>query len=392
MRTITFLHQFDPAAANVGGIENYILSFIANAPSGYRFQVIGVTANKHALFQWKTIKIKHKAVQVYAVCTVKQNNLKPILPITLRYSLGLLRARFKIKLNGILLLQRPEYFLPLYASKIKKILFIHNDLEKHHTPGSSESLWACFPNLYNFLFRFVLAKSLFIFSVNRNSVKTMHAMSSNVANKVDFAPTWADPSKFFRKNASLKLALKKQIAKEYHVSHEKPWLIFAGRFQKQKNIDFLIQSFACLNDDSLLFMAGTGNEDQTIKQLVLTLGLTQRVVFLGKISHYRIADFLHAANAYVSSSHYEGMSIALLEALQTGTPVVTTPTGESRLIIQNGINGMVTDGWDKIEFADAINTVLAFKDNRSEKCLNSVTRFNAENTISNILGKVEQYC
>ena len=59
---------------------------------------------------------------------------------------------------------------------------------------------------------------------------------------------------------------------------------------------------------------------------------------LASYSSSDIAKALRAADLFVMSSAYEGMPIAVLEALATGVPVVSTDVGELRLVVRDGVN------------------------------------------------------
>jgi teichuronic acid biosynthesis glycosyltransferase TuaC len=82
--------------------------------------------------------------------------------------------------------------------------------------------------------------------------------------------------------------------------------------------------------DARLALAGTGEEETRLRQLLAELGLSGRVHFLGLVSHDLLPVLLSAADAMVLPSASEGLSNAYVEALACGTPIVIPDIGGAR--------------------------------------------------------------
>jgi len=109
------------------------------------------------------------------------------------------------------------------------------------------------------------------------------------------------------------------------------------------------------------------------------------VHFLGVRPPPEIAEILRAADLYVLCSAYEGMPIAMLEALATGLPVVSTEVGEVRLVIQEGSNGRISEAREPKAFAGAILRGLSDADAfRGAACEQAVSRYHPEPVLENI--------
>jgi glycosyltransferase involved in cell wall biosynthesis len=109
-----------------------------------------------------------------------------------------------------------------------------------------------------------------------------------------------------------------------------PLALFAGDIRTtRKNLDTVLYALAKVPD---LHLAVVGNtEGSPFPQLAASLGITQRVHFLG----YRrdIAAIMRVADLFVFPSRYEACTLVLLEALASGLPVITaTATGGAELV------------------------------------------------------------
>ena len=146
-------------------------------------------------------------------------------------------------------------------------------------------------------------------------------------------------------------------------------IIAAGRLDKQKNYDLLIDSFFEVSkklSDYTLEIYGKGPEKERLKQKISNLGLDGKVVLKGTRENLmkNVAD----AKLYVMSSDFEGFPNALVEAMASGIPVISTdfPTGVAKELIKDGENGYVVPVGDKELLTEAIIKILSNKDIQDE--------------------------
>lgn len=110
--------------------------------------------------------------------------------------------------------------------------------------------------------------------------------------------------------------------------------ITVGRLEKVKGYDILLKSFKHL--PYKLLIVGDGPERKVLERIVEDNDLSNRVDFLGE--RRDIPKLLNEADAYICSSHSEGLSYSILEAMSCGLPIVATDVGANRLLVQdNGI-------------------------------------------------------
>lgn len=127
-----------------------------------------------------------------------------------------------------------------------------------------------------------------------------------------------------------------------------PLILFMGRLNIIKGPDMLLEAFCRCNQDGrlkeyhLVFTGPDGGMLQGLQRMVYECGLSGRVHFTGHISGIEKSDAYHAADFLVIPSRQEAMSIVVLEAGITGTPVlITDQCGFNDVASAEG--GMVVD-------------------------------------------------
>jgi len=132
---------------------------------------------------------------------------------------------------------------------------------------------------------------------------------------------------------------------KFFFNQKKYIFVSVGRLDFQKNYKDLIQAFSIAhlsNRDIGLVILGEGGYRSDLERLSYQLGVNESVLIAGFIDNPEIV--VSRANCFVSSSLYEGMSNAILEALSLGIPVIATdcPSGIGEVII-NRRSGFLVD-------------------------------------------------
>ena len=90
-------------------------------------------------------------------------------------------------------------------------------------------------------------------------------------------------------------------------------------------------------------LAGSGEDEAKLRALAASLGLAERVHFLGAVNHTQLPQLLAAADAMVLPSSSEGLANAWIEALACGTPLVITDCGGAREVVRNASAGRIVE-------------------------------------------------
>lgn len=105
-----------------------------------------------------------------------------------------------------------------------------------------------------------------------------------------------------------------------------------------------------------LVVVGSGPLDGEVRAEAARRGLADRVVFTG--SREDVAELLTAFDVYALSSRYEGLSIALLEAMATGLPCVVTRVGGNPEVVTDGVEGWLVEPGDPPALAEALRRLV----------------------------------
>lgn len=128
-----------------------------------------------------------------------------------------------------------------------------------------------------------------------------------------------------------------------------------------KNLDVVLRAFAQLPDtlgDAILEIVGDGEVRPEFEALAQSLGLAQRVRFLGRVNDDELAACYGRASAFVLPSSKEGFGIVYLEAWKHGVPVICGTEGASHEIVSDGLDGLVVNPADVEALARAMAQLL----------------------------------
>jgi glycosyltransferase involved in cell wall biosynthesis len=137
-------------------------------------------------------------------------------------------------------------------------------------------------------------------------------------------------------------------------------LLTVGRLTATKRLPLLIEAVGCLSEegcDVSLTIVGGGGLQGELSQVVEEKGLCDRVRLVGRVDGGEMPEIYRGHDIFVSASVQEGMSNAMLEAMASGLPIVTTRCeGVDELVADNGI---VVDEPQATSLARAIRSLAA---------------------------------
>jgi glycosyltransferase involved in cell wall biosynthesis len=172
--------------------------------------------------------------------------------------------------------------------------------------------------------RRVFGLSARIVAVSAFSARQIRTRAPRAADRVRVLPTGVDTHYFSPSEH------KAAVRRELGLDLDEPVVLGVGRLAGVKQFDRLITAFAVAVARGLkarLVIAGGGPERDRLDALVATYGMTDRVQLAGYCGPPRLRALMQAADLQVCTSAFENLSLAILEGMACGTPVLGTPGG-----------------------------------------------------------------
>lgn len=132
-------------------------------------------------------------------------------------------------------------------------------------------------------------------------------------------------------------------------------LLYVGHLEPRRNILFMLDVVAALNDEYHLLIVGTGEADyvEQVKNKIANLHLQNRVSLLGRVEQKNLPALYKQTDLFLLPSSYEIYGMVLLEAMYFSLPVISTRTAGADLII-NKDNGLIIDNLEHVIWAKSI--------------------------------------
>jgi glycosyltransferase involved in cell wall biosynthesis len=141
-----------------------------------------------------------------------------------------------------------------------------------------------------------------------------------------------------------------------------PYLLCVSNRKKHKNELRLVEAFARASLDASISLVFTGNPEASLTRWIEQQKLSERVLFLGLVPETQLPSLYRGAMALLFPSLYEGFGLPVLEAMASGTPVVTS--NQAAMPETAGEAALLVDPTSVEDIAYAINQIVANRDLR----------------------------
>lgn len=356
------IHPFDPWGSKIGGIETAIRSMLQHAPDDFDLSLVGVTENpqERPIGEWQTLNYQGRKVHFFPVFTVEHPNRRTRIPLFLRFPWRLRLCRFHFE-DAIAVYHRIE---PLAFNRIpsrRDVLCVHGD-PREIIGRKSEVRWRSIPWLYRLMEARAVRKSHRLFVVSKEGVNYFRNRYPEKKNEISFLSTYYRDEIFFPANRETIQSIRQKLLQRFDLSETAKLILFAGRWEEQKNPLLALKAFAALaerNPDVHLQLAGSGSLKPQMDSTIAALNLNKRIHSLGPLAPHALAEAMRVSDAFLITSRFEGMPIAVLEAMACGIPVVSTEVGEIREVVEDGITGRIVPEAHPASLAHAIQDILS---------------------------------
>jgi len=228
------------------------------------------------------------------------------------------------------------------AAKLAKVpRLIHTD---HGRPSPD-------PWLYRMLDGLASRRTSVVAAVSEVLARQLEETVVRGSCRIEVVPNGVDTDLFCPKEDTCVLR------KELGLAPDVPIIGSIGRLEAIKGYEIMIEAFAHLSDlcgdgpRPILVVAGDGSEREMLKQMMASRGLGQSVHLLGWRDD--VHDLHSAFALFTMSSHSEGTSVSLLEAMSAGLCPVVTDVGGNRAVVGSDLSHRLVPPGDPAALANA---------------------------------------
>jgi glycosyltransferase involved in cell wall biosynthesis len=138
-----------------------------------------------------------------------------------------------------------------------------------------------------------------------------------------------------------------------------PLIVFAGRFQPQKNLLFLVEILAGLKDlEWSCKLIGDGPQRALLDEMIMSKGLGNRIQITGWVSSDEVWELLGSSDILAMPSLSEGLPVVGVHALAQGVAIIANKAGGLVDLVDEGVNGRLCSIGDEQCFEDALRWCL----------------------------------
>ncbi len=177
-----------------------------------------------------------------------------------------------------------------------------------------------------------------------------------------------------------------------------PSILYLGRLKPYKNVDIAIKAFKKVLDKfptAILNIAGEGDCEPSLKELVKNLNIENSVIFHGRVDEEKTKPILFKQSwVMVQPSSFEGWGITVIEANQMGTPVVASDIPGLRDSVVNGKTGILVRPKSITQFSKALIKLIKNQELREKMSLAGIERakkFNWSENTNIFLSAIHHY-
>jgi glycosyltransferase involved in cell wall biosynthesis len=148
------------------------------------------------------------------------------------------------------------------------------------------------------------------------------------------------------------------VRDRYGLRADRPVILYVGRLSQEKGVDVLLAALARLTTDAQVAVAGRGPESGRLAATADRLGLSNRVRFLGFVPDTDLPAIYRLADVFAIPSRAELQSLATMEAMATGLPVVACDAYSLRELVSHGKTGLLIAPGRADELAASLDMLL----------------------------------
>ncbi|AKG24491.1 glycosyltransferase [Calothrix sp. 336/3] len=386
---LTIFYQYNPWNKTIGGIQTLINTFIKYAPEEFTVRLVGTGSDsKQPIGEWQQAEFAGREISFLPLLTIENDNVRKLIPTTIKYTTALFGRCYE---SDFMHFHRLEPTLATQKWQGEKTLFIHNDIQTQMQAGGNKNaiLWRRFPTVYFALEKLLVKQFAEILSCNTDSARLYQQRYPDLAERVAYIKNSFDDQIFYPLSPEGKEAARAEMASQMGLPASTRFVLFAGRLHPQKDPILLVRSLAALNDPLVhLLIAGDGELAEEIQAEIARLNLASRVTMLGAVTAQELSKLHRLSSVFALSSAYEGLPLVVLEALASGTPIVTTHCGETPKLLTTD-SGVVCAERTPVCIADGLRRILLQPENYPiQACVRAAQPYAASKVVEDVYSQM----
>jgi glycosyltransferase involved in cell wall biosynthesis len=283
----------------------------------------------------------------------------------------------RLSKTSIIHAQREDHLFPfiLFNKKNPKVCTLHG--------GSGEKIALKKGKLVGFIYdilgSFAIKHTDKIIAVDESTKEYYLKKYPWLENKIDVIPVGVDLNLFKPMN-------KDKMRRVYELQSDEKIIVYVGRLEKEKNLEFLLRAFKEINScqtEYKLLLVGDGRDRKQLEKKAKDMGLTN-VIFTGAMNQEKIPEMLNCADVFVLCSLFESGPLVVQEAIACGVPVVTTNVGRVKEFVKDEKVGRIVE-YDEFKFSKAIEITIDSISNYNLYRRTIAEKFSFEETMSSLL-------
>ncbi len=141
---------------------------------------------------------------------------------------------------------------------------------------------------------------------------------------------------------------------------KKDVLITSSQLSERKRVDYIIKKFAkfvskAKYSDYRLLIAGRGNKEEELRQLVKSLGIESKVEFLGFLSQKELNSYVGASKLFMVATRSDLNMVSIPESIVSATPLVMNSIPATSKFVRDNLLGIVKDDWNEDDLAEVVD-------------------------------------
>ncbi|MCW4018868.1 MAG: glycosyltransferase [Candidatus Bathyarchaeota archaeon] len=157
---------------------------------------------------------------------------------------------------------------------------------------------------------------------------------------------------------------KAELRDKWGIGLDEHVILAVCRLDKNKAVDVLLKAVNTLPDGAVkVLIAGDGDERNALEELASTLGLQEKVTFLGVRNRLELLELYNLSDVFTLSSYAEGLPRVLIEAMACKCIPVATDVGSVSALVISGYNGFTAEPGNPQDLGEKISAVLYASEN-----------------------------